>query len=145
MSEVKVGTRWLLWGESRKVLQIRPERIPGYGPEALVPGETRANKPRWNDWVECKRIERYGTPLPDDGEPITEEQRQSTQDYIEAEAKKARKKRIVSPTQKLKNRISATRHRLNNPEKFGRSEWTALEKADMENSMAALEEQVAKL
>ncbi len=157
---VKVGTAWRAWGY---VIDIIDER-PGYvihtpdGPQRerevahlfrpRHEGQTVPKKPKW---VAAWRVGRYGEPLAD-GEEVTVQARTAAERAVvraraqaEKDSKKAAKKAALTPERRMRNRITSARYKLAHPEKYGRTEWTDLEKADIENTMREAEAEIEKL
>jgi hypothetical protein len=164
-ARVEVGSRWMLWHKPRTVFAIDENHQRGYpgNPYALVipertPEEAAALRlvkhptpHHWTDWIPLRSLENHGIPLPESGEVPAE-----VQDLVDADAAarkarstdavvaKARKQAVITPEKRLKNRITSARHKLNHPEKHGRTEWTPLEVAEIEATMRDAEEQLQK-
>lgn len=147
MTIVEKDSRWFLWGLVRIATGDRRTGRQGREEVLLLPEptrETKGRKPHFTDWVEEHRVEKYGTLLAVGEEaPNVKTKKNAVTAAVEAARSKVVK--VVTPERRLANRITSARYRMKNPEKSGRSEWTAAELQDLQDTIDSAVAELAAL
>jgi len=145
---IEVGSRWAVWGAERTVEKIEPK--PSRGSDLFVllspkPVEGKPGRYHWTDWIPARSLAARGARLID-GEVFVAETRPTRSETIVAAAEKARKgPKPLTEKRRVQNRVTSGRYKLKHPEKFGRSTWTPLERAEIEATIAAAQADLEKL
>lgn len=162
---VEIGSRWVVWGRPRTVLVRRsgdggsevlavPDRTPQQKTGLKMIGRG-AEAHHWTDWIPENSLEANGTMIgvgeatPEDqariDKLVREAERGRREASPEAAADSARQRAIITPEKRLKNRVTSARHKLNHPEKHGRTSWSDLERAEIEATMRDAQAQLASM